>query len=141
MKNSYILNKMLILTIFFILLVFSSGCSKKQPYYVILSSNPITQSTFQTEKTFKVGEKINFAVLAPSGFQNPLVRIQIIKQNAITHYIGYTMEHARDIEIDTSKNFFIDSFYIYSAGGFYFRVFSHADFQKPLVQTDFSVTK
>jgi hypothetical protein len=139
MKKFCIVNKILILTIFSTLLIFTSGFSKKHPYYLILSSQPITKKTLQSEKSFKVGEKINFAVFYPDGLTDPLVRIQIIKENEKTHGPGYTIEHARDIEIDPSKNFFINSFYIYSNGHFYFRVFSHADFNKSLTQTDFWV--
>jgi hypothetical protein len=55
--------------------------------------------------------------------------------------MGYTIEQARDIEIDTAKNFFINSFYIYNTGGFYFRVFGHDDFEKPIVESEFWVDK
>lgn len=136
MKFHFIIDKTARLSIIIALLCCFSGYAKNKAY-VIFSSRPITTETLQTEKIFNIGETINFAVLSPNGFKNPLIRIQIIKKSDKTDIMGYTMAQARDIEIDTSKNYFINSFCLYNAGGFYFRVFSHDDFKKPILESEF----
>lgn len=115
------------------------GCNRDKGH-LYFSSRPITKQTFSyenLEKVFKVGERVNFLVIHPEEFKNSLIRIQIIKVSDKVNQYGYSLAHARDIEIETGSKYFIDDFFLYKDGYYIMRVFSHDDMNHPIVETDF----
>lgn len=123
-----------------VILVFTlTGCDKNKNY-VFFSSKPITSQTFsfnQSEKVFESGQKINLVFVTQNPFNSNKIRLQVLKVKENVQVYGYTLESARDIEIDVTKNYFISNFYIHSTGYYILRVFSHSDMEKPLSETDF----
>lgn len=119
------------------------GCTvlpNKQGATILFSSKPIGKNSLleaHLQKAFKKGEKIFFAVYSKEGFGSGDVRIQILKKNDKTPVYGYSIEHARDIEIDHNKNYFRDCVHIYNKGHYYFRVFIREKPYRPIGETFF----
>ncbi len=135
------MKKALILSaVFFLLMPFLSGCDKEKPS-IFLSSRPITVQTFYPEKVFELGEPINFAVLSPEEFTSSRARVQVVKLNEKVSMYGYKLSHARDIGIDTSKKFFIDSLTLHEKGHYVIRIFCNENLKIPLVETFFKVVE
>jgi hypothetical protein len=118
-----------------------SACEKKNTY-IFFSSRPITAQTFRfetAEKVFAKGEKINFVVVTQEKFTNPVMRLQVLKIDDKLALYGYTLAHARDIEIDIEQNNFISDFYLHNAGYYMLRVFSKDNLDKPVAENNFWV--
>lgn len=122
-----------------------SGCCILPPRgntLILLSSKPPSLHSFiqaKPEKKFHKGQKIFFAVYAKNGFPSEQTRIQILKKNDKACQYGYSLEHARDIQIDLSQKYFTNSFHIYNKGAYLFRIFTVKNKGKPLAQTFFKV--
>jgi len=123
----------------FLLLTFS-GCDREKPL-IFFSSKPITSNLDfnNPEVVFAPSTRINFVVYNPKGFKSKKIRLQVIKMSDKVPILGYTLEHARDIEINPSQNYFISDFYIHNTGCFMLRVFGHDYFEEPIVERMFWV--
>lgn len=134
MKNKIFLR---LLITFILIIPLVTGCDKNKSM-VVLSSKPITKETFYPEKVFGKGQKINIGIYNPKAYKSSVIRLQVIKTGKYTH-LGYTIEHARDIEIDKDQKYFLSNFHIYKTGYYVLRVFGHDDMAKPIVENDFWV--
>lgn len=134
MKNIFII----------ILLTLSlTGCCvlpNKNSVGIIFSSKPISKNTLleiTPEKNFLLGQKIFFTAFSENGFGSGDLRIQILKKNEKMDTFGYTIEHARDIEINPNKQYFINCFHIYNKGCYFFRLFARETPNIPLGEAYF----
>lgn len=130
--------KKLLLPLLCALLIFLAGCDEDLPF-IYMSSKPITQEEFTPEQFFKVGSRINFVLVSQDAFTNSAIRIQVLHQNPKVTYGGFDIAHARDIEIDPTKKYFISDFYLYAPGYYVLRVFGKDDLRRPIAQQEFRV--
>ena len=129
MKKIFLL---LLLSIFLI-----TGCNNKDKEQgaILFSSKPIDQYfTFdKAETNFYTGQKINFVVLNPKPFTSDTLRLQIIRNN-MKSKVFMDLVHARDIEIDKTKFYAINSFCVYQDGRHIVRIFSPDNIDTPLAE-------
>lgn len=131
--------------IFIIIFLAISLCSccvlpNKNGAGVLFSSRPISMQTLlevKPEKNFQIGQKIFFTAYCEKGFGSGDLRIQILKKNEKVNILGYSIEHARDIEISPDKQYFSNTFHIYNKGCYFFRLFAKEAPTRPLAETYF----
>ena len=117
------MKKTIIILLIIPLLLFCSFKKKEKPY-IILSSGVISVENAQrAEYSFRAGQRINYALIAPDGFKYAGIRLQISKQDEKTSNWGFTIIQSKDIYLDMSKNSHIDYIYIRRAGKYYLQFF------------------
>lgn len=121
----------------FLSLIVLCGCDKNEPL-LFFNSQPITRETFNTpERHFSAGQTVHYVLLVPKGFKNEYIRAQIVKKDEKTPHWGYKVYQSKDFRIDTTKNYFINSFVIHEPGYYFMQIFPFNDFDRPLVRNDF----
>ena len=126
-----------IFLIIIIALVFLTGCNKRKPPVkgvIFLSSSPIDAgfTPDKREDIFVAGKKVNFVVIAKTPFKSETLRIQILKVIP-----SIEMAQGRDIEVDPSAYYAVDSFCIYKEGSYVIRIFGVNGFENPIAQEYF----
>lgn len=111
----------LILTIFAITLV-SCGCGTKA--FVLMKSEPLTQQNAQYyEQSFEKFQRIYYAVVAPHGFKDEAIKIEIVKVSDKVPSMGYSIQYAQNLAIDNTKKYYTNYFTLSSSGAYVMQVF------------------
>jgi hypothetical protein len=114
---------------------FLCGCNQK-PFIVFSSSTVTSQS--RPESVFLTGKKIYYAAVAPDGFEENLIKIQIFKQDEKSEFWGYSYMTNKTVEIKNNK-FYRDYVVFHQMGHYIMQVFYLSNLQKPLMMADFWV--
>lgn len=125
----------------FILAVLSlSLCAcGEQKAVVLFNSQPITTKTVHNpETTFAPGQKINFVVLNKKGFEDKVIKVNVIKKDEKSEYWGYAPLMSKEFEVK-NPNFYIDYFIIHQSGFYIMQVFELKNLQKPIGYGNFWV--
>jgi hypothetical protein len=130
----------------FLLFIFActillSGCDKEKAA-IFFTSGAITPENFSVQKcqkVFNVGQRIDFLLYNPKPLTNSVIRIQVLKIDSNEFVSGFTIAHARDIEINTRLNYATDYFYLYQEGAYMLRIFSKSNLEKPIAEEGFYV--
>lgn len=118
---------------------FLCGCDKERTI-VVLNAKPITKANvFEVQQAFNVNQKIHYAVLAPKGFKDKVIRVQIVKKDEKTQHWGYQIAESQDKYIDSKKKFYIDYFVAHEKGYFLIRVYELKNLDTPIARSDFWV--
>ncbi|OGI21094.1 MAG: hypothetical protein A2255_04440 [Candidatus Melainabacteria bacterium RIFOXYA2_FULL_32_9] len=136
------MKKYIFLLLFFSITILFSGCNKNKAL-IFFSANPITIETFSMDKvetTFQEGQKIYFVLFNPKPFTSDILRIQVLKIDRKAPYYGFTIAHARDIEIDKTLNYATDYFCIHQEGYYILRIFSKDKLERPIAEADFEIS-
>lgn len=126
-------------------LILFCGCEfalEHENAIIFFSQSPITKEGFDpemTQNTFDQGQIIYFCLYSKTPFNCNEGRIQILKKDPNTQSYGYCMVQGKDILLNPAKNYYMDSFTIFSEGYYLIRIFSKTNPNKPLVQTPFWV--
>lgn len=129
---------LLIVCVFMLML---SGCDKDKAA-IFLSSEPITPENYSIDKyrkAFNQEQRINFLLYTPKPLTSNIIRIQVLKLDNNGFASGYSIVHARDIEIDNSLNYVTDYFCLYRQGNFALRIFSRDNYETPIAEASFTV--
>ena len=122
-----------------ILMFFLCGCEKETPM-VLFNNQPINKTTVSYPvNIFELGETTHFVVFNPKGFESPYLRLQIIKKSSKTQNWGYGIAVSRDVKVDTSKKYYIDSVNLSKSGTYLFALFYLDDLNRPIVRGMFTV--
>ncbi|MCD7779969.1 MAG: hypothetical protein LUH05_04780 [Candidatus Gastranaerophilales bacterium] len=121
-------------------LIFLCSFKKKEKPYIILSSGTISlENTRRIEREFLVQQRIYFAVVAPDGFKNPGVRLQISKQDEKTSNWGFTIIQSRDLYLDTAQKAYRDYIYLRRPGRYILQFFYLNNKDYPFAHKEFLV--
>lgn len=111
---------------------------------IFFSPRPITKEGFDEEmiqNTFEQGQSIYFCIYSKIPFNTNEGRLQIFKKDPKTQLYGYSLEQGKDIVLNPVKNYYTDSFAIYSEGYYLIRIFSKNNPNEPLAQNTFWVSQ
>lgn len=125
----------------FILVIFMSlflctSCENKKPF-VVFSSYKITKST-QPIRLFHTGERIYFGLIAPKGFKDNVLKVQIFKQDDKREYWGYSYYYNREVRLD-NRSYYTDYVVIHQAGHYIMQAFNISNLHSPVILGDFVV--
>lgn len=127
---------LLIISLFFL-----CGCDKEKPT-ILFNNQEINKRTVQSPVDFfELGETTHFVVFNPQGFDSPYLRLQLIKKDTKVQNWGFKIAYSKDIKIDTSKNYYIDSINVSQAGTYMLSLFYLNDLNRPIVRGMFVVKK
>ena len=129
------MKKIVLLILLSIFLI--TGCNNKDKQHaVILFSSKLIDQDFsfnKAEKAFYTGQRINFVVLNSKPFTSKTLRLQLIRTNMKAR-VYMEMAQGRDIEIDKTKFYVINSFCVYQDGQYAVRIFSPDEPKIPLAE-------
>lgn len=130
MKNKIITLILIISTIFL------SGCAikSKKPILLFNSQKINAKTIYDAQKIFKPNQKVYYVILMPNGFKKEYLRMQIIKREDKVVQGGANIYMSKDLFIDASKKYYIDSFSIGSSGTFVVRFFYGNKLEKPFLE-------
>ena len=122
-----------------LLIFFVSGCEKTQPI-ILFNNQPINAKTVNYPVTiFQLGETLHYVLLNPKGFESPYLRVQLIKKNTKVQNWGFGLDYTRDVKIDSTKNFYIDSLKLNNSGSYIMSIFYVSDLNRPIARATFVV--
>lgn len=123
------------------IMFFLGGCSSEKPV-ILFNNQPINKKTVHTPVDFfEQGETTYFVVFNPDGFESPYLRLQVIKKNTKVQNWGFKIHMAKNLKIDATKNYFIDSIKMEQAGTYIVSIYYLSDLNRPFVRGIFTVKK
>lgn len=126
-------------TVLFMALFLTCGCNKNAPL-LLFNNQEINTVTIKSPVTiFELGETVHYVILNPKGFTSPYLRIQLIKKETKTQNWGFKIYTSKNVKIDTTKKFYIDSLKLYKSGSYIMSVYYLDDLQRPIVRATFVV--
>ena len=121
------------------LTLFLTGCDRTRPI-ILFNNQPINTQTVNSPVTiFQVGETLHYVLLNPQGFDSPYLRIQLIKKNTKVQNWGFGVDFTRNVKIDTTKKFYIDSLKLNNSGSYIMSIFYISDLNRPIARATFVV--
>ena len=118
-----------------------SGCDKEKAV-ILFNNQPINSQTLHAPvDIFEMGETTHFVVFNPKGFESPYLRLQIIKKETKTKNWGFKIHTSKNIKIDNTKKYYIDSFKLSQSGSYIVSLFYLNDLNRPIVRGMFTVKK
>jgi hypothetical protein len=123
------------------------GCEFSLDYenaVIFFSPRPISKETFdpeQVQNTFEQGQTIYYGIYSKEPFKANEGRMQILRKDPNTQLYGYAMVLGKDILLSPEKNYYTDSFTIFTEGYYLMRVFSKNNPDVPLAQKTFWISQ
>ena len=108
--------------------LFFSGCKDTTPR-IFLSTQPIMRETFVPMNEFKKNDTINFVLIAPKGFRNDVVRLQLFKKSNLSAQWGHTLALGKYYNVE-NEHYLTGSFTVYSAGRYELQFFDLSEEKK-----------
>ncbi len=134
------LKNILVIIITSIMLIPFLGLKKYVKPYISLHTGTITEENInRTEKIFTSGQRINIGLIAPDGFKDYGIRLQLSKQDEKTSNWGFSLISSKDIYIDKTQNLYKDYIYIYRPGRYILQFFYINKKTYPFAHYEFSV--
>lgn len=116
------MKKLILSFLIFTIALVSSGCGTKA--FILMKSEPLTaQNAQQYEQYFEVGQRIYYAIVAPNGFKDSAVKIEIVKVSDKVPSMGYSIQYAQDLAIDNTKKYYTNYFTLSTGGAYVMQVF------------------
>ena len=130
---------LIILSLLLILGLFNlSGC-KSDPFIVFSAQNPRNGlNKNQIEYNFKKEQKIYFAIIAPKGFRDDMVKISLTKKDTKTEFWGYSNYRNKTVKLN-GENYYSDYLIIREEGIFVMQAFNLQNLNKPIATGIFRV--
>lgn len=122
--------------VFFLSLFLCCACENKKPF-VVFSAQEVNQYT-KPIRLFHIGERIYFGLVAPKGFKDNVLKVQIFKQDDKSEYWGYSYYYNREVRLK-HENFYTDYVVIHQAGHYIMQVFNISNLHSPIILGDFVV--
>lgn len=115
-----------------------TACSTK--VFIVMKSEPLNSRNAQYyEQSFEQYQRIYYAIIAPNGFKDDAIKIEIVKVSDKVSSMGYSIQYAQDLAIDRSKNYYTNYFTISSGGLYMMQVFELRRPEKCLARYSFRV--
>ncbi len=136
-----IIRKLCLLFLVSVLAFLLCGCEKEKPL-ILFNNQPINKLTVNAPVDyFELGETVHFVAFNPKGFESSYLRLQLVKKDTKVQNWGFKIALSKDIKIDTSKKYYIDSLNVSQAGSYILSLFYLNDLNRPIVRGMFVVRK
>ena len=124
-------------------IIFTTGFALgKAPSKIVFSEHPITPETFEYNMdTFKIKQRIYYAIHMPKGFKDDFIRIQLIKKDELSEFWGYKIYYSKDVEVPIGKKFYHDYLNIGEKGVYVMQVMEFRNLNSPIARGLFGVTE
>lgn len=114
------------------------GCSS-DPFIVFSTQNPKNGlNRNQLETNFKKEQPIYYAIIAPKGFKDDMVKISLTKKDTKSEFWGYTNYRNKTVKTH-NENYYSDYFVIREEGIFVLQAFELENLSKPIATGIFRV--
>lgn len=115
------------------------GCSKEKAV-ILFNKQPINTTTINTPTNlFELGETTHYVIYNPKGFKYAYLRLQVLKKDKKVQNWGYKIHVAKNLKIDTTKNYYIDEMKLSQKGFYIVSVYYLKDLVHPIVRASFEV--
>ncbi len=133
--------KKLFTVILILPLLFFCGFFKKEkrPFLVLSSGAITTQTTYRIERNFASGQRINYALIAPSGFKKSGVRLQLSKQDDKTTNWGFSIVKTQDLYLVKGETSYRNYIYLKNPGRYILQFFYLSNKDYPFAHIEFRV--
>ena len=133
--------KKILLSILSISLILFCGFKRAEKPFAVVSSGKITQENLQRyERFFNVGQRINYALIAPDGVKYSGIRMQLSKQDSKTTNWGLSIVESKSIFIPKGKNnYYIDYIVPRESGNYALQFFYANKKNYPFARREFVV--
>ena len=136
------MKKITLLTLLSLLLfsgLFIFGGCKSDPFIVFSAQNPKNGlNKNQIEYNFKKEQKIYYAIIAPKGFKDDMVKISLTKKETDTEFWGYSNYRNKTVKLN-GENYYSDYFVIREEGIFVMQAFNLKNLNKQIATGIFRV--
>lgn len=134
------MKKILTVLIILPLIMFCGFFKKEEKPFILLSSGSInSEYTKKIERNFNIGQRINYALIAPSGFKKSGVRMQISKQDNKTTNWGFSVIQSNDLYLNKGEVRYQDYIVLRTAGKYTLQFFYLSNKDYPFAHTEFRV--
>ncbi len=131
--------KKIVLILCIIMQIFLLGGCSSDPFIVFSAQNPKNGfNKNQIEYNFKVEQPVYYALIAPKGFKDDIVRISLTKKDTKSEFWGYTNYRNTTIKLN-GENYYSDYFIIREEGIFVLQAFNLKNLSKPIATGIFRV--
>ena len=138
MKNKLFLNILLFSVLFFCVCLPCFSARSKS--VILFNKEPINTTTIQASNNiFELGDTTHYVLYVPKGFKSPYLRMQIIKKDTKTMNWGYSISHAQNLKVDTTKKYYIDSVKMSQTGLYIVSFYYLSDLLHPISRANFTV--
>ncbi len=132
------MKKIILILCIFVQVFILCGCSQ-DPFILFSAQNPKNGlNKNQIEYNFKTEQPIYYALIAPKGFQEDMVRISLSKKDTKSEFWGYSNYHNKTIKLK-GENYYSDYFVIREEGIFVLQAFNLKNLSKPIATGIFRV--
>lgn len=109
-----------ILSILIISLILFCGFKHTEKPFAVVSAGTINSENLQRfERFFSVGQRINYALIAPDGIKYEGIRVQLSKQEDKVSNWGFSIIESKDIYLAKGQNAVYYDYFVPRAGGHY----------------------
>lgn len=100
---------------------------KKDVSFIVFSKSPINQKNLaNSTRSFSPGEKIYYMVYLEKGFQDDLIRVQILKKDMKVDFGGYSVKSTNDNEVVYGSSNFLGDISVYEPGVYIMQIVEFA---------------
>ena len=133
--------KKFFLSILSISLILFCGFKRVEKPFAVVSSGNITKENLERyERYFNVGQRINYALIAPDGVKYSGIRMQVSKQSDKTTNWGFSIVESKSIFIPKGQNTYYIDYIVPREGGNYAIQFFYANKKNyPFARREFVV--
>lgn len=133
--------KKIFISLIAISLVLFCGFKRAEKPFAVISSGKITKENLQRyERYFNVGQRINYALIAPDGVKYSGIRMQVSKQDNKTTNWGLSIVESKSIFIPKGQNtYYIDYIVPREAGNYAIQFFYANKKNYPFARREFVV--
>lgn len=117
---------------------FLSGCGDEN-FIVFSTQNPkygINKEFAGT--TFQKGERVYYAIVAPKGFREDLIKINLVKKDTKSEFWGFSNSKNRTVSTG-GKNYYTDYFVLSESGFYIMQTFDMINLSKPIATGIFKI--
>ena len=134
------MKKILIILLILPLFLLCGFLKREHKPYLVLSSGAInTQQTQRIERNFVSGQRINYALIAPSGFKKSGVRLQLSKQDDKTTNWGFSIVKTQDLYLTKGETSYRNYIYLKNSGKYILQFFYLSNKDYPFAHIEFRV--
>ncbi len=132
--------KYIVVLFLIIQVILCTSFARKESPFVILSSGTISVENIKyRERVFSVGQRVNYAIVAPDRFKDSAFRMQLSTQNEKTTNWGFEIIETNDIYTDKTQTVYRDYVVPRKTGHYILQFFYASNRRYPFAHVEFMV--